>query len=662
MSAEDDAAAQAAKDEAVRRFAASMRYIAAKYGHLAGLTQQVAAQMAKLGQAWHGAGTSPGDSETPGGNSSTSGGGGSGSAGSPQAPGVAWGSAGGSTSISAGGGGSSASPGGGGGSSASPGGSGSGGGGGGWYASGGLVTSSGLRYSNPVTAPGFDSGGPPVVAGSVTGYRWWTIVAPDLDKSPAYADMEWPRMPLRGAWAAWDPGVNHAACLANANTGALRDAHDQASVPERVCGCVTPDTRVLTADLMWVPAGELETGDHLLAFDEYPLTRGYGNAGGRKYRDAVVANTERGPLPCYDLQFDDGTRVRVSADHQWLCYSGQKAAHWVRTDELRAGEQRASWVVKPFIPWTTDESREAGYLAAAFDGEGHLYQNWKRYQFRVGFTQADNPMLAETERCLKELGFQFGHGVKERGDLRPRADGSPRLDIHHMTIASRPDFLRFLGTVRPVRLLPQFQPGILGRLNGATRVRLVSKTYVGQQEVVKLGTTTGTYFAEGLASHNCGYWAYWGAQRHELGRPGSLPVFGVIKGYGKTLAGPHGFRCAKARILAVHLPVTIGDAKLLYAERVAEITAHHQYRHPQFTGRVYNIGTDHVPWPLQHRDLPDPPTEDEIAQAKQKGEAWAAVIGDRIERMYPGVEVCETRDHLLAKYPPDKVYGRGLQL
>jgi hypothetical protein len=166
-----------------------------------------------------------------------------------------------------------------------------------------------------------------------------------------------------------------------------------------------------------------------------------------------------------------------------------------------------------------------------------------------------------------------------------------------------------------------------------------------------------------------GFWAYWGAQRHELGRTGTLPVFGVIKGWGKTLTGPHGFRCAKARILAVHLPLVIGNKKHLEAEarRQHEAAIRH-YRGrplPEFTGRVINIGTDHVPWPLTNvRPTPDPgpePTPEEIAADKAKGEAWMAVIGDRIGQLYPGVDVCETRAKLLTKYPPDRVYGRGPQ-
>jgi hypothetical protein len=57
----------------------------------------------------------------------------------------------------------------------------------------------------------------------------------------------------------------------------------------------------------------------------------------------------------------------------------------------------------------------------------------------------------------------------------------------------------------------------------------------------------------------CGFWAYWTADA--AGNPHSfeVPVLGVIEGYGKTLIGERGFRCAKARIAALHIPGVFGD-------------------------------------------------------------------------------------------------------
>lgn len=48
----------------------------------------------------------------------------------------------------------------------------------------------------------------------------------------------------------------------------------------------------------------------------------------------------------------------------------------------------------------------------------------------------------------------------------------------------------------------------------------------------------------------CGFWAYWlPALTSEVG--GNRPVLGIIEGYGTTLIGEQGFRCAKARLIAL---------------------------------------------------------------------------------------------------------------
>jgi len=267
--------------------------------------------------------------------------------------------------------------------------------------------------------------------------------------------------------------------------------------------CVTPDTPVLTADLRWVPAGELAEGDHLLGFDEHRKEP----RGGRDYRRSVVESAERVRKPCYDLTFEDGTTVRCSADHRWLAAStvqGQlKTQQWITTADMKCGPSRQTRVIKPLDTWDADTSRDAGYLAAAFDGEGCLEQRRNgTYANRLCFVQSPNPMLAEVERCLKELRYRYNHDVTSNG-TRMRVDGTPRHDKHRIAVSPRAEMLRLLGSTRPARLLAKFDPDRLGRIDGRA-VRLVRKTRVGVHEVVKLETSARTYLAAGFASHNCG--------------------------------------------------------------------------------------------------------------------------------------------------------------
>ena len=68
--------------------------------------------------------------------------------------------------------------------------------------------------------------------------------------------------------------------------------------------CLAPEMRVLTADLLWVPVGDLKVGDELLAFDEEPPVRNGGpeRAQFRKYRKTRVESLSRIMRPCHSQQ------------------------------------------------------------------------------------------------------------------------------------------------------------------------------------------------------------------------------------------------------------------------------------------------------------------------------------------------------------------------
>jgi hypothetical protein len=292
-----------------------------------------------------------------------------------------------------------------------------------------------------------------------------------------------------------------------------------------VTWCVDSSMRILTSNLHWIPAGDLQEGDGLLAFDEENYR---GRSGGRLYRRACVESAQKIVRPCYDLEFNDGTKVRCSAEHKWLVHTLGNRVYWLATEDLRLTGKRASRIIKPLDVWDTGTSREAGYLAAAFDGKGDFRQQDLSGKAKgivastLGFTQANNAMLAETERCLKELEFNPKHYVDSRAASKGvRHPG--RKDIHRLHIYRKPEILRFLGSVRPARLLDKFHPELLGRLNISRTVQLTSKVFVGEQEVIALQTDTRTFFAEGLASHNSEETsftdAFWAHEAEELWFP-----------------------------------------------------------------------------------------------------------------------------------------------
>jgi len=261
-----------------------------------------------------------------------------------------------------------------------------------------------------------------------------------------------------------------------------------AGMMNTVIRCMAPETRVLTSDLRYVPVGSLAVGDKLVAFDEFPA-EGTAN---RQWREADVLNVGRAMLDSYRVALTDGTAITCSAEHLWLTGSGSKRT-WVRTDELfeRHGRYNAPRVVKLLDVWEPLETRQAGYLAGMFDGEGCLSTSGKGLQ--LGIDQKDNAALRLVKDALTELGFEFGAHMKPN-------------EVWHLNIlGGRREILRFLGTIRPQRLIDRFVADggadTLGKMYGEL-VDIESVEHVGMSEVVTLATSTETLVAEGFAHHN----------------------------------------------------------------------------------------------------------------------------------------------------------------
>lgn len=136
--------------------------------------------------------------------------------------------------------------------------------------------------------------------------------------------------------------------------------------------CPTPDQKVLTADLRWIPAGELKVGDLLVGMDEVPT------AGKRlrRYRQAVVTHAQRGYAPVFKITFDDGSHVKVTGEHRWLVSQRSRTyglrkeggSAWVETSKLKVDQE----INRLLDTWDVLDTYDAGYLAGFFDGEGYL--------------------------------------------------------------------------------------------------------------------------------------------------------------------------------------------------------------------------------------------------------------------------------------------------
>ena len=274
-----------------------------------------------------------------------------------------------------------------------------------------------------------------------------------------------------------------------------------------VYNCVTPDTRVLTQDLQWVPAGEIQSGDMLIGVEEN-MTSEYA----RHFTtgEATVHGLRMDAI--YEIALEDGRTVRCNGEHKWLVKKvGLKGTEWVPTADIykeiseRKGRPRSWTVMSVCAPWSEDKSKEAGYLAGLLDADGSLAMA----QLIVLFAQQENTVLARMQAGLTERGYQFGIGSCKTEHALEKCVSHKQ--VYSLRVrGGLTEQIRLLGTIRPPRLLErwiafmaQANRRLEGRGSGTGRpVKIISVKSIGKGEVVSLGTSCRTYIAEGLVCHN----------------------------------------------------------------------------------------------------------------------------------------------------------------
>ena len=249
--------------------------------------------------------------------------------------------------------------------------------------------------------------------------------------------------------------------------------------------CVSPKSKVLTEDLRWTEAGKLEEGDDLIGFDEV-LNQGRGRSS--TLQRARVLRIERKHMPCYRVVTDHG-ETTVSANHRFVVRDGQRPRTWRAAEDLNIGDNMV-WFG---APWDEDVSHGAGYLAGIFDGEGWLDQR------RVCVGQLPGAVFNTIRHKLDDHGYPYVFSNQGSGVQSLRITGGLY------------ESLRFLGEVRPVRLLNNAAKmwvgsSIVSKGPNATIGRTVAKVldieFLGDQEVVAFKTSTGTFISDGFYSHN----------------------------------------------------------------------------------------------------------------------------------------------------------------
>jgi protein gp37 len=138
------------------------------------------------------------------------------------------------------------------------------------------------------------------------------------------------------------------------------------------------------------------------------------------------------------------------------------------------------------LPEPDDAAWKAGFLAGVFDTDGSYSAGNLRFH-----QTKDNGVLDATHRYINDLGF-----ASQREDFRSAAGRSERV------VGNLEEKSRFLSTINPA--LARKTMDLFGRrFPGKRAAKVDGIERVGVRELVDIQTTSGTFIAAGLATHNC---------------------------------------------------------------------------------------------------------------------------------------------------------------
>src|SRR3990167_960553 len=192
----------------------------------------------------------------------------------------------------------------------------------------------------------------------------------------------------------------HMSCIAGHLQGrdiAYAKRADGRQITAIIAGsCLTPDHKVLTADLRYVPLGEIKVDDKLLSFEEEVGL----NSRSRRYKKGTVQATKLELDDVYKVTLESGKQFKVTEDHRWFVRTGSKY-HWVSTDKLRKGTR----IPKLMDEWNELDSKDSGWLAGMYDGEGCLHQRKTTGGkcIQLGISQKQGPVLNKVSQTLFNL-------------------------------------------------------------------------------------------------------------------------------------------------------------------------------------------------------------------------------------------------------------------
>jgi hypothetical protein len=283
-----------------------------------------------------------------------------------------------------------------------------------------------------------------------------------------------------------------------------KKAYQMRDADPYVFACLPADAPILLDDWSEAPISMLEVGQKVTGFVIGTERAQYGRT---SIEPAVVQAVVRREREVYEYTLEDGSTICCTPDHKWFVgtvglrqgrqpYSPISA--YVRFSRTNPAQGRIVRLRDP-VPDLSSLSRAqliaSGYLAAIFDGEGHVSRDGKKVVV-ASQCPVKNPEVCERIReSLKLLDIEW---FESNGGL---GKSGPMINFTLRGVQNR---YRFWKLCRPARK----RDILLGSLNTyykTKQLRVVEEKSLGVQTVYAVQTSTGNYIANLCMSANSQY-------------------------------------------------------------------------------------------------------------------------------------------------------------
>ena len=264
--------------------------------------------------------------------------------------------------------------------------------------------------------------------------------------------------------------------------------------------CLHPKTKILTHDLKWINIENAKIGDRLISVDEnlgdiLPISK---KKSDRKMRTCRVEAIRETYGMSYKIVFENKVEIIATGEHRFLCKDrGGCQPEWRAVSKIKIGDS-----LRYMATTWGDPSLEDYWFGGLLDGEGCLRPK-DRAGSELSVSQVAGEVLDRARAYLISKGYVFREEIDNRkGGESSKLGNKP---VHKFTIGRIPDIIKIVGQCRPVRFIGRNfweGKGLPGKNTGLAYINVVSIEPLYEQRMIDLQTSTKTFIAEGIVSHN----------------------------------------------------------------------------------------------------------------------------------------------------------------